>query len=140
MSRNVLKCFLRPFVYTGLPITHESLCRVDQPSLLRTVNEPGNAPLLSEREVAHVEGLLRWPDLGGQLPSHIALKNVFEVKKPYLGGLSIDYPFDGDTILLIPRVSQQGPSSKTQDSNPLQCATMDLDVPRGDQGEPPVHV
>lgn len=134
MSHKVLKCFLRPFVYTGLPITHESLCRVAQPSLLRTVNESGKAPLLSEREVAHVESLLRWPDLGGQLPSQIALKNAFEVKKPYHGGLSIDYPFDGDTILLIPRASQQGPS-RTQDSNPLQFAPMDLD-----EGEPQVHV
>ena len=140
MSHEVLKCFLRPFVYTGLPITHESLCRVEQPSLLSTVSKPRKAPLLSEREVAHVESLLRWPDLGGQLPSHIALKNVLEVKKPYHGGLSIDYPFDGDTLLLISRVSQQSPSSKTQDDNPLQVSPMDLDRPSGELGEPPVHV
>lgn len=140
MSYEVLKCFLRPFVYTGLPITHESLCRVDQPSPLRTVSESRKAPLLSDREVAHVENLLRWPDLDGQLPSHKALKNVFEVKKLYHGGLTIDYPFEGDTLLLISRVSQQGPSSKTEDNNPLQFAPMDPDGPSGKLGEPPVHV
>ena len=130
-----LKCFLRPFVYTGFPITHESLCRVDQPSLLRIVNEARNAPLLSEREVTHVENLLRWTDLDGSLPSHTALNDVLEVKKTYRGGLSIDYPFEGDTILLIPRVSQQGPSSKIQENRPLP---MDLDGPNEALGE--VHV
>ena len=135
----MLKCFLRPFVYTGLPITHESLCRVDQPNLLRTVCESRKAPLLSEREVAHIESLLKRPDLSGQLPSQMALKDVLEVKKPYHGGLSIDYPFDGDTLLLLSRVSQQGPS-KTQDDNPLQVAPMDLDRPSGELGEPSVHV
>lgn len=140
MSHKVLKCFLRPFVYTGDPITHESLCRVDQSNLLRTVNEARKAPLLSEREATHVESLLRWPNLGGPLPSHTALTDVSEGEKSYHGGLSIDYPFEGDTILLISRVSQQGPFSKLQDRHPLQLAPMDLDGPDEGLGELPVHV
>lgn len=137
----MLKCFLRPFVYTGFPITHESLCRVDQPSLLRNVNEASKAPLLTEREVAHVENLLRWPDLGGPLPSQTALKDVFEMKKPYHGGLSIDYPFEGDAILLMSCASRLGPSPQTEEGgHPPQFAPMDLDGSREELSELPVYV
>jgi hypothetical protein len=115
-------------VYTGVPITHESLCHVDQPSLLRNLNETSKAPLLSDREVAHVQTLLRWPvQEGGLLPSHIALMDLFEVERSYRGGLSIDCPFEGDNILLMPRVLQQGHSSTTQkDGRPPQFTLMDL--------------
>jgi len=121
--------FLRPFVYTGVPITHESLCRVDQPSLLRNINEANKAPLLSEREMAHVETLLRWPDPIGPLRSHTALKDAFDMERLYHGGLSIDYPVEGGDILLMSRASRQGPPSKIQeDPHPPRFGFMDLDV------------
>jgi hypothetical protein len=90
--------------------------------------------------VAHAEALLRLPDPGGPLPSHTALDDVFEMKRPYRGGLSIDYPFHGDNILLMSRVSQQGASSKTQEgSHPPQFTPMELDGRSEELGKLPFH-
>ena len=72
---------------------------------------------------------------------------LFEVERSYRGGLSIDWPFEGDNILLMPRVSQQGHSSTTQkDSRPSRFALMDVGEPSEDlgkcfiSGRPEIHV
>ena len=49
------------------------------------------------------------------------------MERQYYGGLSIDYPFDGDNILLMSRVSQQGPFSQ-ENIRSSQFALMDLDA------------
>lgn len=85
--------------------------------------------------------MLRWPELGGPSPAYTAVDGVLEMKRSYHGGLSIDYPFKGDNILLMSRVSQQGPTFQTQkDSNSPQFTLMDLDGPSEDLGELPFHV
>jgi hypothetical protein len=131
--------FFRPFVYTGVPITHESLCCVEQLGLLGNINEASKA--LSEREVAQIENLLREPNAGGPSPSHIALTDGFGMKRPYRGGLSVDYPFDGDNILLVSRTSRQGHFSRVQkDNHPLRSALKDPVGPHEKLGELSSHI
>ena len=90
--------------------------------------------------MAQVEALLRLPDPDSPLPFYTAPMDLFEVERSYHGGLSIDCPFEGDNILLMPRVSQQGRSSTTQkDSRPPQFALMDPGAPNEELGELPFH-